>query len=123
MKFSEVQCPEGRLIDAYDADGVVIGGHLYRQGLIVTPERIVAPWGPAQPSALTVEHLNELLVLSAHIILLGTGRTLAFPAPSLLARMMEQRIGLEVMDTGAACRTYNILLSEGRRVAAGLLAD
>ncbi|AFL75681.1 hypothetical protein Thivi_3839 [Thiocystis violascens DSM 198] len=122
MRFSEANNTDGHLIDAYDADGIVIGGRRYRRGLIVTPERIVDPWGPSQPTGLTVEHLDELLAFAPQIIVLGTGRTLVFPDPSLYFSLMEQRIGLEVMDTGAACRTYNILMSEGRRVAAAFMA-
>lgn len=122
MRFSEANNTDGHLIDAYGVDGIVIGGRRYRQGLIVTPERIVDPWGPSQPTELTAEHLNELLAFAPQIIVLGTGHTQRFPDPSLSFRLMEQRIGLEVMDTGAACRTYNILMSEGRRVVAAFMA-
>jgi uncharacterized protein len=123
MRFSEADNTSGSLIDAYGVDGIAIGGRLYRRGLIVTPERIVDPWGPTQPSELTADHLDELLAFSPQIIVLGTGRTQIFPDPSLYFRMIEQRIGFEIMDTGAACRTYNILMSEGRRVVAALIVE
>ncbi|MBK5965206.1 hypothetical protein CCR95_14185 [Thiocystis minor] len=123
MRFSEADNTSGYLIDAYGVDGIVIGGRRYRRGLIVTPERIVDLWGPNQPSELMAEHLDELLAFSPQIIVLGTGRTQIFPDPSLYFRMMEQRIGFEIMDTGAACRTYNILMSEGRRVVAAFMAE
>ncbi len=122
MRFSEADNTSGHLIDAYGIDGIVIGGRRYRDGLIVTPERIIDPWGPREPAALTAEHLDELLALAPQIIVLGTGGIQVFPDASLYWKVMEQGIGFEVMDTGAACRTYNILMSEGRRVAAGLLS-
>ena len=121
MKFSEADDRDGYLIQAYGTDGVLIGGRLYREGLIVTPERVIAPWGPRDAAGLTVAHLDELLALTPQVMVLGTGRTQVFPDPAIAARVMQQGVGIEIMDTGAACRTYNILMSEGRRVVAGLL--
>ena len=122
MRFSEADNTSGDLIDAYGVDGILIGGRRYRQGLIVTPERIIAPWGPAQPADLTAEHLDALLACAPQVIVLGTGVSQIFPDARIYMKFMEQRIGFEVMDTGAACRTYNILMSEGRRVAAAFIS-
>ncbi len=121
MKFSEADDRSGYLIQAYGADGILIGGRLYREGLIVTPERIIAPWGPRDAASLTVAHLDELLALAPQVMVLGTGGAQVFPDPAIAALVMQQGVGIEIMDTGAACRTYNILMSEGRRVVAGLL--
>lgn len=121
MTFSEADDRDGYLIQAYGTDGVLIGGRLYREGLIVTPERVIAPWGPCDAAGLTVAHLDELLALAPQVMVLGTGRAQVFPDPAIAARVMQQGVGIEIMDTGAACRTYNILMSEGRRVVAGLL--
>lgn len=120
MKFSEADNTNGYLIDAYDAQGVMIGKQRYTQGLIVTPTQIIAPWS-LQPTDLTAEFIDELLAFAPQIIVLGTGNRQVFPDPSLYFAVMERGIGFEVMDTGAACRTYNILIADGRRVVAGLM--
>jgi uncharacterized protein len=70
---------------------------------------------------LEVEHLQAVLALEPQIILLGTGERQVFPAPAIAAAVQAAGIGLEVMDTRAACRTYNVLVQEGRRVAAALI--
>ncbi len=123
MRFSEADGSSGQLIDAYGKEGILIGGRRFTQGLIVTPNRVQEGWGPAHPAALTVEHLDALLAIEpeTQVIVLGTGETQVFPDPALYFAVIGRGVGFEVMDTGAACRTYNILLSEGRRVVAGLL--
>ncbi|MBV5310546.1 Mth938-like domain-containing protein [Chromatium okenii] len=120
MRFSEADNANGYLIDAYDTHGVVIGKQRYAQGLIVTPTQIIAPWS-LQLADLTAESIDELLAFAPQIIVLGTGSRQVFPDPILYFAVLERGIGFEVMDTGAACRTYNILVSEGRRVVAGLM--
>lgn len=125
MKFSEADNSGGALIDAYGSDGILIDGRRFTGGLAITPRRVYEGWGPTTPADLTVEHLDELLDLEpgsdAQVLVLGTGATQIFPDPALYFSVVGRGIGFEVMDTGAACRTYNILISEGRRVVAGLL--
>jgi uncharacterized protein len=123
MRFSEADDSDGHLIDAYGTEGIVIGGRRFARGLIVTPSRIVEDWGPSDPAALRVEHLEALLELApnAQVLVVGTGERQVFPNPALYVAVIQRGIGIEVMDTGAACRTYNILVSEGRRVVAGLM--
>lgn len=121
MRFAEADRSGGHLIESYGRDGIAIDGRDYRHGLILTPEQIVEPWGPARPFDLSAEHLNELLAFSPQVVLLGTGETQVFLDPRLCFDLMGQGIGVEVMDTGAACRTYNILMAEGRRVVAGFM--
>lgn len=121
MKFSEADERSGYLIQAYGREGVRVGGRLYQTGLIVMSERLIVPWGPEQAADLTVEHLDALLAFAPQVIVLGTGETQIFPDPAITFRALEQGVGIEIMDTGAACRTCNILMTEGRRVVAGLL--
>jgi uncharacterized protein len=123
MRFSEADGSSGHLIDAYGDDGILIGGRRFTRGLIVTPNQVQDDWGPARPADLTVEHLDALLAIEpeTQVIVLGTGETQVFPDPALYFAVIGRGVGFEVMDTGAACRTYNILMSEGRRVVAGLL--
>ncbi len=88
---------------------------------IVSPRHLLRDWAPTHIDNLQAEHLNAILELQPELVLLGTGARLTFPAPQLLASLHRQRIGVEVMDTAAACRTYNILMGEGRFVVAGLM--
>lgn len=121
MKFAESDDSGGYLIEGYGPDGIRIGGRSYRAGLILTPDRIIEGWGPDEASRLAAEHIAALLELDPQVIVIGTGRTQVFPDPAVYSAIARGGVGLELMDTGAACRTYNILMAEGRRVAAGLM--
>jgi uncharacterized protein len=88
---------------------------------IITPEHIVVDWQPQIPADLAVPHMQQVLEFQPEIVLLGTGRSLRFPATEVIQVCHQAGAGFEVMDTGAACRTYNILAAEGRRVVAALL--
>lgn len=88
--------------------------------LLVTPDH-VAPWGPVSFDALSEADFEALLALSPEIVLLGTSPRQRFPHPRLTRALGAARVGLEAMDLQAACRTYNILVAEERRVAAALL--
>ncbi len=121
MRFAETDDSNGYLIEAYGPDGIHVRGRLFTTGIIVTPERLIENWGPADPADLDARHLQSLIDLEPQIIVLGTGRVQVFPEGSVYFRVLELGIGLEIMDTGAACRTYNILMAEGRRAAAALL--
>jgi uncharacterized protein len=121
MKFAESDDSGGYLVEGYGSDGIRIQGRSYRTGLILTPDRIIEGWGPEDASRLTIEHVAALLELEPQVIVIGTGRAQVFPDPSVYSAVARGRVGLELMDSGAACRTYNILMSEGRRVVAGLM--
>ena len=106
---------------AYGEGWVAVNGQRHERSLVVQPENLVPDWPPARFEDLLPEHMAALAGLGADIILLGTGDKLRFPHPSVLRALTEARIGVEVMDVRAACRTYNILLAEERKVAAALL--
>jgi uncharacterized protein len=109
------------LIRAYAPGRITINEVVYATSLIVTPNQVVAEWPPATFADLLVGHFEMIVPLQPEVVILGTGARLQFPAPALTRSLVEAGIGLEVMDTGAACRTYNFLMSDGRRVAAALL--
>jgi uncharacterized protein len=112
---------EGRnLFSGYGSGYVAVNGQRYERSLIVLPDRIL-DWEPAGFDALTEAVFSELAGLSLEILILGTGARLQFPHPSITRGLYHAGTALEVMDTHAACRTYNILLSEERRVGAALL--
>jgi uncharacterized protein len=100
---------------------VEINQQRYENSLIVLPGMIVKHWEINGFEDLTAVHFGFLADLKPEIVLLGTGIKLRFPAPILTRALITAQIGLEVMDTAAACRTYNILAAEGRKVAAALL--
>jgi uncharacterized protein len=104
-------------------DGFVLINTARREtSVIVLPERMI-DWPPQRFDALAIEHFAALAALEVEVVLLGTGARQRFPASALTEPLRAARIGLEVMDVPAACRTYNILLAEERRVAAALLLE
>jgi uncharacterized protein len=120
MKFVLDNSSGGYVIQRYDVGEIIIEETSYRKSLILLPDRVIEDWSPSSFSELGVDDFHQLVELGPEIVLLGTGREQCFPHPSLSQPLMQQRIGLEVMDTAAACRTYNILMAEGRQVAAAL---
>jgi uncharacterized protein len=110
-------------ITAFEPDHVQVNQTRYGASLVVLRDRVLPDWPPRSADQLVAAHFESLAELGADIVLLGTGRSLKFPHPRLSAALMARRIGLEVMDSGAACRTYNILAGEGRNVAAALILE
>ena len=104
----------------YGEGFVMVNGERHESNLIVLPERML-PWTAASFAALTETDFQVFLELNLEILLLGTGTKQRFPEPRLTQALAAKRIGVEVMDLQAACRTYNILMAEERRVAAALL--
>ena len=109
-----------RIIRAYAA-GSITTSHETVTHSVVLAAGSIAPWAPASAAAISVADIEQLIALGPEVILIGTGANLVFPSPSALAPARARRIGIEVMDTGAACRTYNLLTTDGRKVVAGLL--
>jgi uncharacterized protein len=107
-------------ITAYGDDYVMVNGARRNTSLIVTAEA-VQPWKATSFDALSAEDFAPFADLGVEIVLLGTGPRQRFPHPRLTASLARARVGLEVMDIKAACRTYNILVAEARRVALALL--
>jgi len=121
MHFAREDCRSEYLIRAFEEGVITIGEQQYRHSLIVSPDRIPEQWRPACAGELLREDFEPLLALQPEIVLVGTGTRLEFPSPSLTVTLLQAGIGVEVMGTAAACRTFNILLSEERRVVAALL--
>ena len=121
MKVSLDTGTATHLIRAYGEGSIQINETVYTADLIVTPEHIISPWETRPVADLTATHFDALREYAPEIVLLGTGRRQAFPPARLMADLGRNGIGLEVMDTTAACRTFNVLMSEDRRVAAALM--
>jgi uncharacterized protein len=109
------------VIHAYGPGQVTVNQSVYRRSLVVTPARVVADWPPQSFAEFAAPHFELLRELNPEVVLLGTGGRLRFPRAVDTQSLAQANIGLEVMDTGAACRTYNLLMQDGRRVVAALL--
>lgn len=121
MKLHLEQGGGNNFIRASAHGQVTVNDTVYTCSLVVTPDRILADWGASNLASLRSEHFATIVGLAPQVVLLGTGERLRFPSPTVTRVLIEAGIGLEVMDTPAACRTYNILMAEGRRVAAALV--
>jgi uncharacterized protein len=121
LKIEREQAEGRNTFTGYGAGYVAVNGTRHSKSLVVSGDRLVTDWPAASLESLTVDHLAAIVALKPEIVLLGTGAKFAFPSPALLAPLHQARIGVEVMDTAAACRTYNILLGEGRNVVAALI--
>lgn len=136
MKFTQDTFGGGYAIRAHDAGSVTIIGPGESSGdaaiprsevltlsFVIAPQRLLRDWPPRAYADLATEHIEGLLELEPEVVLLGTGTTFRYPAPALLAPLTRRGIGVEVMDTGAACRTFNVLVAEGRQVVAAILLE
>lgn len=121
MKLQPTQSEGLNTFTAYGDGYVSVNAIRHTDNLIVLPDRLIPAWTPATFATLAIADFESLATLDAEIILLGTGQQLRFPRPELLRPLMAARKGLEAMDLAAACRTYNVLVNEGRKVAAALL--
>ncbi len=122
MKFQREATSEFA-ISGYTDDTVSVAGVEHRHSLRVSHRAPAAPWAVASFAEITAATIIDATHVSPEIVIIGTGNKLRFPPPAALAPLREARIGFEVMDTAAACRTYNVLLGEGRQVAALLLIE
>ena len=120
MKLHATRPSGVNTITGYGEGYVMINGERRASSLVVLPDRI-EPWEAKTFDGLSAEDFTFLKSLQAEIVLLGTGERQRFPHPRLTAELAKAGIGVEVMDLQAACRTYNILVAEERKVAAALL--
>ena len=122
MKFTLESNAAVNLITAYGNGEICLRERTLRGSVIVTPTDVIENWGVPSIEALDENALQPVLALAPDLIVLGTGERLRFPPHGLRSQVTARGVGLEVMDTAAACRTYNVLVLEGRKVAAALIA-
>lgn len=108
-------------IRSYEPGKIEINDKTITQSLIVTLTDLLHPWRPQNLSELKPEDFDLILEQNPEVVLLGTGKQLIFPPAHLFAAINAKQIGVEIMDTAAACRTFNVLCAEGRKVVAALL--
>lgn len=123
MDVTPVIPADRQVIDAYGAGRFRVSGKLYEHAVVVFPDRTEAWAAPASADALALEHFAPVLARAGEVemLLVGTGRLMALLPRHVRLGLREAGIAADPMDTGAACRTYNVLLAEGRRVAAAML--
>ncbi len=121
MKLQLARAPGQKLFTAHGEGYVAVNGERFEQPVVVMPERVATDWAARDFAGLDEGHFAYFVALQPEVLLLGTGARLQFPHPRLYRMLIEARIGLECMDTAAACRTYNILVAEDRKVVAAIL--
>ena len=110
-------------IRGYKPGIIQVNDERLTQSIIISAEKLITDWPPQHINELTKEHLYIITTLRPAILLIGTGATLQFPATDVYGDLINQGIGVEIMDTSAACRTYNALTAEERNVAAALIIN
>ena len=123
MKMRADRFEQGNAIARHGPEGVLVAGVEHTESVIVPWRGAVEPWHAAGFDALTAEHFARLAAFAPELVIFGSGARLRFAKPALLRPLIEARIGFETMDSAAACRTYNVLLAEGRSVLAALLFE
>ncbi len=121
MPLTEDRITSRYSISAYNSEQIVINQQAYRQSLILSPESIHFPWPVQSIDDLDESSLQIVLEMHPTVVLLGTGQQQQFPDPVIFTLFGQQGIGLEVMNTGALCRTFNILVAEDREVVAAII--
>ena len=110
-------------VQSYGSDWVSVQGEKITCSVILSSQGQREDWRCSRFEDLNETHFAQLANFDAELIIFGSGKRIRFPHPSWLQALMAKRVGLETMDTGAACRTYNILAGEGRRVVVALLLE
>jgi len=121
MKLHLTQAEDNNLITAYGEGYIAVNKQRYQQPMIVMPQQLVLDWSAKDFDSLSANDFDEIAMLNPEVVLLGTGAAHQFAHPKLTKPLTDKGLAIECMTTDAACRTYNILMSEGRNVAAALL--
>jgi len=110
-----------KIFNGHGPGHVIVNGQRYEQTVVVTPQQVFTDWPPQDFAALDEAHFAWFLAFEPEVVLIGTGERQQFAHPRLYRQLVEANIGVEFMDTAAACRTYDILVSEDRKVIAAIL--
>ena len=121
MKMRADRIEGQNAIARHGPGGVVVNGVEHTESVVVPWQGEVVPWRAESFDSLGADHFARIAALEPELVIFGSGARICFPAPALLRPLIEARIGVETMDTAAACRTYNVLFAEGRPVVAALL--
>ncbi|MEO8170556.1 MAG: Mth938-like domain-containing protein [Oxalobacteraceae bacterium] len=123
MKLHITPTQQYQTVTAYDDAGIEINAKRFEHSLLVMPEIAPVAWPVDRFEALAAEHFAQIEAQQPDVVILGTGQRQRFAHPKLTAALTARRIGVECMNNQAACRTYNILMAEGRKVALALIIE
>ena len=123
MKLQPDRQPSLNTVSAYGSNYIEINAQRYDQSIILGPEGPVLEWSCSRFEDLKIEDVELIAGQKPAVVIFGSGQKIRFPRPELLKPLIQARIGVETMDLQAACRTYNILMAEGRNVIAALLIE
>ena len=121
MKLQLSDTSNQKIFNEHGPGYVIVSGVRYERPVVVTPQQVLTDWPPQDFAALEEAHFTWFLALEPEVVVIGTGERQQFPHPRLYRQLIEAHIGVEFMDTAAACRTYDILVSEDRKVVAAIL--
>ena len=121
MKFQPDQLEGVNNITHYDPDRLRINAEFFTSSVLVPWVGTPVPWDAKSTDELTPAHFEAVLALQPEVVIFGSGPRMKFVSPALYRALIDRRIGIETMDSGAACRTYTVLANEGRRVVAAIL--
>jgi uncharacterized protein len=120
MKLTDESRAVTNAVRSYTPGELRVGEASYTRSCLLAADSIVPDWPPQTIDELRSEHLDAVLALKPEVVILGTGPRQQFPPAALMSKVLSRGVGFEVMDTGAACRTFNILIAEDRRAVAAL---
>ncbi|MEQ1581862.1 MAG: Mth938-like domain-containing protein [Steroidobacteraceae bacterium] len=120
MKITLQTGPQVNLVRSFVPGELRVGDAVIHSSCLLTADSMDTEWPPQALSELTLAHLDHVIAQQPEIVLIGSGAKQRFPERSIMMALLSRRIGVEVMDTAAACRTFNILVAEDRRVVAAL---
>jgi uncharacterized protein len=123
MRFQPDTAEGVNVVTRQEPGRVWVGAEAHTSSLLVPWQGPVQPWPASSLAELSAEHFARIVALAPEVVIFGSGRQLRFVAPALLRPLIDARIGVETMDTAAACRTYNVLVSERRKAVAALLIE
>jgi uncharacterized protein len=123
VKLQPDKQPSLNTVSAYGPDYIEINAQRYTQSLLLSPESPVIEWSCTRFEDIKAEDFEQIAKLDPAVVIFGSGEKIRFPQAALIAPLIARNIGLETMDLQAACRTYNVLMAEGRKVVAALLIE
>ena len=121
MKLSLDDNTAAFLVHEYTSSYIRVNNVQHTNSIIISYNALLPEWPPQSMDQLTDDHIIEILKNDPEMILLGTGEKIQFPHPKILQAAYKRNVGVEIMDTAAACRTFNMLAADGRKVVAGLI--
>ena len=123
MKLTDERTAGANVVRSYGPGEIRIGATVLTRSCLVSATQLIADWRPQSIAELTLADLDAVLAMEPEIVVVGAGPRQRFPAAEWMAALLSRGIGCEVMETGAACRTYNVLVSEDRKVVAALMLE